>query len=79
MNSNGKSDVCKMNKNEPVMYAKYSYMKWGTVHCLKQYNKRVGSRYKNKDLLLQPLIKSFKGSVSERYFGMHISQVFAYQ
>lgn len=51
VNSNGKPDVSKMDKNEPVMYAKYSYMKWGTVHCLEQYNKRVGSRCKNKDLL----------------------------
>lgn len=52
MNSNGKPDVSKMDKNEPVMCAKYSYMKWGTVHCLEQYNKRVGSSCKNKDLLL---------------------------
>lgn len=44
MNSNGKPDVSKMDKNEPVMCAKYSYMKWGTVHCLKQYSKSVKTK-----------------------------------
>lgn len=52
VNSNANiPDVSNMDKNEPVMYAKYmySYMKWRTILVkINQYNNRLKSRCKTK-------------------------------